>query len=66
MKYIITGLALFAASTVARPSEIDYTPKGGWESIDYPEPEGGWENVKYPEGTGANLPPSAYNGGADA
>lgn len=55
MKYIISGLALFAATTIALPSHIDYTPPGGWESVDYPEGTGA--NLdSYPDGTGENLP----------
>lgn len=55
MKYFITGFALFAASTIARPTEIDYTPAGGWESVDYPEGTGA--NLdSYPTGTGETLP----------
>jgi hypothetical protein len=59
------------AAPTAAPTEIDYTPPGGWESIDYPDgtgenlpyyppPPGGWENVNYPPGTGGNCAPSSF------
>lgn len=57
----------FTASALAAPADkIDYTPKGDWESVKYPEgtgenlehyptPKGGWENVEHPAGTGAGT-----------
>ncbi|KAI9049891.1 hypothetical protein LZ554_006039 [Drepanopeziza brunnea f. sp. 'monogermtubi'] len=55
---------LLAAPVLSAPT--DYTPPGGWESVDYPDgtgedlgyyppPPGGWENVKYPPGTGSGT-----------
>jgi len=61
----VTSTALTMALTaIAAPT--DYTPHGGWESVDYPEgtganlphyppPPGGWESVKYPAGTGGDA-----------
>ncbi|EHK98632.1 hypothetical protein GLAREA_07741 [Glarea lozoyensis ATCC 20868] len=49
----LTSLATVLALSTATP--IDYTPKGGWESVTYPAPPGGWESIKYPPGTGENL-----------
>lgn len=48
----ITLLALGVTAAPAASKQPDYTPPGGWESIDYPAPPGGWESVKYPPGTG--------------
>lgn len=60
MKTTAATILSLAALAVAVPT--DYTPKGGWESVDYPKgtganavPAGGWESVDYPEGTGANA-----------
>src|SRR4051794_7191513 len=52
----LTSIAALLALATATP--IDYTPKGGWESIQYPPgtgenlkfypaPPGGWESVDY-------------------
>ncbi|PNS14889.1 hypothetical protein CAC42_2118 [Sphaceloma murrayae] len=51
MKFTTTAaVASLAAVSAALPTDkIDYTPKGGWGSID-------WTKIAYPEGTGANLP----------
>lgn len=57
-----TAAAVLTATAIAAPT--DYTPPGGWESVEYPPgtgenlpyyppPEGGWESVTYPPGTGS-------------
>lgn len=59
------SIALVAAASVAA-APTDYTPAGGWESVnypadaganmhEYPAPPGGWESVNYPAGTGASA-----------
>ncbi|KAH7014708.1 hypothetical protein B0J12DRAFT_714751 [Macrophomina phaseolina] len=48
----VAFLALSVSAAPAPTKDADYTPPGGWESIDYPAPPGGWESVKYPPGTG--------------
>ncbi|KAF3939739.1 hypothetical protein ABW19_dt0208366 [Dactylella cylindrospora] len=53
----ITPLLLALAPAIARPT--DYTPPGGWDSVEYPDgtgehlpyyspPPGGWDSVEYP------------------
>lgn len=62
---LLTSAIASPLAAAKRTAGIDYTPPGGWESVDYPDdagknldyyppPPGGWENVKYPPGTGAN------------
>ncbi|KAH6682932.1 hypothetical protein B0J14DRAFT_574658 [Halenospora varia] len=46
---IATIAAIFAAASIAAPTEYP-PPPGGWESIKYPPPPGGWENVDYSGG----------------
>lgn len=59
------AVALLSAAAFVAAAPTDYTPKDGWNSIDwtkidYPKgtganavPAGGWESVKYPAGTGS-------------
>jgi hypothetical protein len=64
---LATATLLLTATTLS--ALTDYTPKDGWDSIDYPKgtgenfdkysaPPGGWESVKYPPGTGGK--PSTF------
>ncbi|PSK33571.1 hypothetical protein B9Z65_7458 [Elsinoe australis] len=71
MKFLATtAVASLAAVAAAIPADIDYTPKGGWGSIDWTKvayPKGTGENLpKYPPGTGENLPYYPPTGGAAA
>ncbi|KAF4550002.1 Hypothetical protein D9617_19g103070 [Elsinoe fawcettii] len=65
MKFTAAIIASLAAIAAALPTgEIDYTPKGGWGSVDYSKVDWSkvdwnkidWTKVVYPPGTGANLP----------
>ncbi|KAG9678423.1 hypothetical protein KCU99_g1276, partial [Aureobasidium melanogenum] len=62
MKLTAATLAALAVVTLALPTDVHYdAPKGGWESVDYPESTGA--NLhEYPKGTGEGLheypPPS--------